>query len=77
MRQLLTKASLIRILQGAVIGAGAILPGISGGVLFTAINWVFTSMVDRISSGPAAKAAPVVSAAGLYLAIQCLMGMIL
>lgn len=47
-----------------------------GGVVFTATTWLFTSMVDRISSGPAAKAAPVVSAAGLYLAIQCLMGIL-
>ena len=62
---------------GLVSPLDALLLGISGGVLFTAITWVFTSMVDRISSGPAAKAAPVVSAAGLYLAIQCLMGMIL
>lgn len=49
--------------------------GILGSVVFTAAAWIYTSMVDRISTGPAAKAAPVVSALGLYLAAQCLMGM--
>lgn len=48
-----------------------------GGVVFTAITWIFTSMTDRLSSGPAAKAAPVISALGLYLAAQCFMGLIL
>ena len=51
--------------------------GLFGGIVFTATTWLFSSMQDRISSGPAAKAAPVVSALGLYLAIQCLMGMFL
>lgn len=50
---------------------------IVGGVLFTAVTWLFSSMMDRLRSGPAAKAAPVLSAMGLYLASQCLMGMIL
>ena len=49
---------------------------VSGGILFTAMTWLFSSVQDRLSTGPAAKAAPVVSAFGLYLAIQALMGMI-
>lgn len=49
--------------------------GVMGGIVFTAATWVFSSMTDRISTGPAAKAAPVVSAIGLYLAVQCFMGM--
>ena len=48
-----------------------------GGVVFTAMTWLFTSVQDRLSSGPAAKASPVVSAFGLYLAVQGLMGMFL
>ena len=48
-----------------------------GGAVFTAMTWLFSSVQDRLSTGPAAKAAPVVSAFGLYLAIQALMGMIL
>lgn len=51
--------------------------GLFGAVVFTATTWLFSSIQDRVSSGPAAKAAPVVSAFGLYLAIQALMGMFL
>ena len=47
---------------------------ILGAVVFTAVTWLFSSMMDRLSSGPAAKLAPVMSALGLYLAAQCFMG---
>ena len=50
---------------------------LAGGMGFTAVTWLFDSMTDRIGSGPAAKAAPLVSAVGLYLASQVLMGLIL
>ena len=60
------------------VGAGeAVKLGITGGIIFTAMTWLFSSVQDRLETGPAAKAAPVVSAFGLYLAIQALMGMIL
>ena len=49
--------------------------GIKGCITFTATPWLFTSMADRISTGPKARFAPVVSAVGLYLASQCFMGM--
>ncbi len=49
--------------------------GIKGCVTFTATTWLFSSMADRISTGPSAKLAPVMSAIGLYLASQCFMGM--
>lgn len=49
--------------------------GVLGCIVFTATTWLFSSMVDRLSTGPAAKAAPFVSALGLYLAAQALMGM--
>ena len=48
---------------------------VMGAVVFTVMTWVFTSVKDRLSTGPAAKAAPVISALGLYLAVQCLMGL--
>ena len=48
-----------------------------GGLIFTVLTWLFSSVQDRLSTGPAAKAAPVMSAFGLYLAVQALMGMIL
>ena len=60
------------------VGAGEALKlAVLGAVVFTAVTWFFTSMMDRLSSGPAAKLAPVLSALGLYLAAQGLMGMIL
>ena len=49
--------------------------GINGAVTFTVTTWLFSSMMDRISTGPSAKLAPVVSAIGLYLASQIFMGM--
>ena len=48
---------------------------LKGCVVFSALTWVFDSAMDRLSSGPAAKAAPALTALGLYLAAQCLMGM--
>lgn len=48
-----------------------------GGIVFTAATWLYSSVQDRLSSGPAAKAAPIISAFGLYLAAQCLTGIIL
>ena len=49
--------------------------GINGAITFTVTTWLFSSMMDRISSGPSAKLAPVMSALGLYLASQIFMGM--
>lgn len=51
--------------------------GLVGGVVFTVVTLLFTSIQDRLSSGPACKAAPVLSALGLYLASQCFTGIIL
>ena len=62
---------------GYVGGEAAAELAIFGCLIFTVMTWLFTSIQDRLSTGPAAKAAPVVSAFGLYLAIQALMGMIL
>lgn len=59
------------------VGAGEALKlAVLGAVVFTAVTWTFSSMMDRLSSGPAAKLAPAMSALGLYLAVQCFMGMV-
>ncbi len=47
-----------------------------GGVVFTAATWLFSAMMERLSTGPAAKLAPVFSALGLYLAAQCFAGLL-
>lgn len=60
------------------VGAGeAVKLGIIGGAVFTVTTWLYSSIQDRLSSGPAAKAAPVLSALGLYLAVQCFAGILL
>ena len=48
-----------------------------GGIVYTVTAWLFDEMMERLSTGPAAKEAPVFSALGLYLAAQCFSGMIL
>ena len=46
-----------------------------GGVVFFATAWLFGEAMERLSSGPVAKAAPVITAFGLYLAAQCFAGL--
>ena len=60
-----------------VTGAQAVELAVAGGTVFTVVTWLFSSVQDRLSSGPAANAAPFMSAFGIYLAVQGLMGMIL
>lgn len=62
----------------AFVGAlQALILAAAGGITFTATTWLFTSIQDRLSSGPDVKAAPILSALGLYLAAQCLTGIFL
>ena len=48
-----------------------------GGVTFTVTTWLFTTIQERLSSGPAAKASAFFSAVSLYMAAQCFMGLLL
>lgn len=59
-----------------VNGGEAIKLAVVGGVVFTVTTWLFTSIQDRISTGPDCKGAAVVSAMGLYLAAQCFAGIL-
>ncbi len=47
-----------------------------GAVMFTVGTFLFDTMTDRLSDAPCAKIAPLLSAFGLYLAAQCLMGIV-
>ena len=49
---------------------------LGGAVTFTAVTWLFTSICERLSSGPATKVAPLISAVCLYFASQCLTSII-
>ena len=51
--------------------------GISGGAVFTVTTFLYTSIQDRLSTGPNAKLAPVISALGLFLASQAFVNIIL
>ena len=46
----------------------------SGAVIFTLCTFAFTSIQDRLSSGPAARLAPILSAFGIWLAVQAFAG---
>ena len=48
-----------------------------GGVTFTVTTWLFTTIQERLSTGPAAKASAFFSAVSLYMAAQCFMGLFL
>jgi len=63
--------------SGVVAGMDAVKMAIVGGVVFTAVTWLFSSMQDRMKSGSGSKLTPVMCAVGLYLASQCFAGMIL
>lgn len=62
---------------GFVGAVDALVLALVGGVTFTVTTLLFSTMADRISSGPAKRFAPVVSAVGLWLAAQCLTGIFL
>lgn len=48
-----------------------------GMVVFTATTWLYSSIQERLSTGPACRLAPVLSAVGLFLAAQCFAGILL
>ena len=50
-------------------------PAITGGIVFAIVTFLFDSIENRLSTGPAAKAAPIFSALGLYLAAQVFAGL--
>ena len=62
---------------GTMAATTAVKLSVIGGVIFTLCAWLFDSVVDRLTTGPAAKAAPILSALGIWLAAQCFAGMIL
>ena len=60
-----------------VTGMEAVKLGVIGGIVFGLTACLYTSIQDRLSTGRTAKAAPLMSAFGLYLAVQCFAGWIL
>lgn len=48
-----------------------------GSAVFTVLTFLYSSVQERLSTGPAVKAAPLLSAFGLYLAFQIFANIIL
>lgn len=69
--------SLLTWVSGFIAGTDVWKIALVGGIVFTSTTWLFTSIQDRLSSGPAAKAAPILSAFALYLAVQGFMNIFL
>ena len=62
---------------GFVAGTEVWKYALGGAVVFTAVTWLFSSMTDRMSTGHDSHGAAIVSALGLYLAIQAFAGILL
>ena len=65
---------LLPLAAGMVAPANALGLALTGAVIFTVCTFVFTDLQDRLSSGPAAKLAPLMSAVGIWLAVQAFAG---
>ena len=48
-----------------------------GSAVFTLLTFLYSSVQERLSSGPISKAAPILSALGLYRAFQVFTGILL
>ena len=59
---------------GFLTGWEALWTGLIGASVFTALTFLFSSAQERLSTGPKARLAPVLTAFGLYLACQCFAG---
>ncbi len=49
---------------------------VMGAIILTVLTFIFDTICDRLSTSPASKLAPLISALGLFLAAQCLIGII-
>ena len=59
---------------GLVAPANALGLALTGAAVFTLCTFAYTSIQDRLSSGPAARLAPFMSALGIWLAVQAFAG---
>lgn len=62
--------------SGFVTILDALLLALKGGITFTAVMFVFNSIQNRLSTNKKNKVAPIISAIMLFLAVQCLLGII-
>lgn len=62
---------------GLTAGGEAVRLAAVGGAVFLVLTFLFTSLRERLSSGHAGPLAPLVTGGVLFLACQCLIGMVL
>ena len=65
---------ILPMVAGLVAVENALGLALSGCAIFTLCTFAYTSIQDRLSSGPAARLAPVMSALGIWLAVQAFAG---
>jgi hypothetical protein len=63
--------------SGFAAGWDVLKYAVVGSCVFTLLTFLYSSVQERLSSGPAVKAAPLLSAVGLYLAFQIFAGIII
>ena len=51
--------------------------GLVGGIVFTVTTFLFTSVTERLQTGPKARGALLFTCLGIFLAAQCFAGIIL
>ncbi len=68
---------LLPLCAGYALGMAALWMGLQGMIVYTVTVWLYDAIMDRISTGPKSLLAPVLSALGLFLASQAMMGMML
>ncbi len=61
---------------GLLSASDALWWALLGALICTALAFLFELACDRLSSSPASKLAPAITAFGLYLACQCIIGII-
>ena len=62
---------------GLAAGSAVLKLALGGGVVFTAVTWLYSSVTDRLSTGRDSKAAAIISALGIWLASQAFAGIFL
>ena len=62
---------------GFAAGWNVLKYAVVGSCVFTLLTFLYSSVQERLSSGPNAKVAPLLSAVGLYLAFQIFAGIII
>lgn len=68
---------LLPLCAGLVAGQAALLLGLAGAATFGVLTFLFTSLSQRLASGPAGRLSPALAGVVLFLACQSLAGMIL